>query len=142
VIGEHGDTEVLVWSRVTVGAIPLDDFCGQQNTPLDDAKRAEIDEDVRRAAYQIIEGKGATYYGVGSAIARLVHAILDNQHAVLTICTPLESIAGVEDVTLAMPHILGAQGNIGWLPLPLNEQEEADLHTSASTIKAALNELL
>lgn len=141
VIGEHGDSEVLVWSLVTVGAIPLEDFCQIQKTGLDAAIKADIDQQVRRAAYSIIQGKGATYYGVGAALARIVNAILDDQRAILTVCAPLLSIAGVEDVTIAMPHMVGGQGNMGTLALPLTPQEEAALQASARVVKEATDAL-
>jgi len=141
VIGEHGDSEVLAWSLTTIGVIPLDDFCSTQNIELDAATRQDIDRKVRRAAYSIIEGKGATYYGIGSALARIAEAILDDQRAVLTVCSPMRQIVDVSDVTLALPHIVGAEGIRGTLPLPLNEAEEADLQRSANIIKAAIDEI-
>jgi L-lactate dehydrogenase len=141
VIGEHGDSEVLIWSRVTVGAIPLEDFCRIQNIELNETIRQEIDWQVRRAAYSIIEGKGATYYGIGSALARIVSAILDDQRAVLTVCCPVPYVVGVPDVTLALPHIIGGQGIMGTLPLPLSQTEEVALQASAKIIKAAIDEL-
>lgn len=141
VIGEHGDSEVLAWSRVTVGAIPLEDFCRTQNIELNEAIRQEIDQKVRRAAYSIIEGKGATYYGIGSALARIVGAILDDQRAVLTVCSPVSHMVGVPQVTLALPHIVGGQGVLGTLPLPLSPAEEAALQTSAKIISSAIDEL-
>jgi L-lactate dehydrogenase len=141
VIGEHGDSEVLAWSRVTVGAIPLEDFCQAQQIELDEVIRQGIDQQVRRAAYSIIEGKGATYYGIGSALARIVSAILDDQRAVLTVCSFVPNVVGVPDVTLALPHIVGGQGVLGTLPLPLNPAEEAALQASAKVIKAAIDEL-
>lgn len=141
VIGEHGDSEVLAWSRVTVGVIPLEDFCRTQNIELDEAIRQNIDQQVRRAAYSIIEGKGATYYGIGSALARIVSAILDDQRAVLTVCSPMPHVVGVPDVTLSLPHIVGGQGVLGTLPLPLSPTEEAALQASAQVIRTAIDEL-
>jgi L-lactate dehydrogenase len=142
VIGEHGDSEVLVWSRVTIGVIPLENFCSHQNIALTEDIHASIDYDVRNAAYHIISGKGATYYGVGSALARLIYAILDDQRAILTVCAPLHQVAGVEDVTISMPHMVGGGGNMGTLSLPLNTKEEEDLHHSARVVRSALDELL
>ncbi|NJN93398.1 MAG: L-lactate dehydrogenase [Anaerolineales bacterium] len=141
VIGEHGDSEVLAWSRAAVGVIPLEDFCRTQQIELNEAIRQEIDQQVRRAAYTIIEGKGATYYGIGSALARIVSAILDDQRAVLTVCSPVPTIVGVSDVTLALPHIVGGQGVLGTLPLPLSPTEEAALQASAQIVRAAIDEL-
>lgn len=141
VIGEHGDSEVLAWSLVTIGVIPLEDFCRDQNILLDTAVRQEIDQQVRRAAYTIIEGKGATYYGIGSALANIVDVVLDDQRAILTICTPMPDVAGVAEVTLALPHLIGAQGSLGALPLPLNEAETEALKASAGVIKQAIEAL-
>ena len=141
VVGEHGDSEVLAWSLVTIGTIPLEVYCRHQGKSLDDSIRRDIDQKVRRAAYTIIEGKGATYYGIGSALARIVKAIVNDQHALLTVCTPIVEAAGVSDVTIALPHLVGAKGILGTLPLPLNDSEEAALHASAQVIKSAINEL-
>jgi L-lactate dehydrogenase len=141
VVGEHGDSEVLVWSRVTVGTIPLEDFCRDQGIPLDEVVRQQIDQQVRRAAYTIIEGKGATYYGIGSALANIVDVILDDQRAILTVCTPMPEVAGVSDVTAALPYLIGAQGSLGTLPLPLAEIERNALNASVQVIKQAIEAL-
>jgi L-lactate dehydrogenase len=141
VIGEHGDSEVLAWSLTTVGVIPLEDFCRTQNIELTAAIRQTIDQKVRGAAYSIIAGKGATYYGIGSALARIVDAILDDQRAVLTVCSPMPQVIGVSDVTLALPHIVGKQGVLGTLPLPLRGAEEAALQASARIIRTAIDEI-
>jgi L-lactate dehydrogenase len=141
VIGEHGDSEVLVWSLVTVGVIPLADFTRTQGITLDEQTKAEVDQNVRQAAYAIIQGKGATYYGVGSALARLVNAIQDDQRAILTVCSRVPEIAGVEDVTISMPHVVGGQGNMGTLSLPLTPEEEEALRASARVVKEATDAL-
>lgn len=141
VVGEHGDSEVLAWSAVRVGGMTLEDFCSLRGIELDQATRANIDERVRRAAYRIIEGKGATYYGIGSALARIVEVVLGDERAVLTVCAPLAQVAGVSDVTLALPRLVGGGGVIATLPLPLNDQEEADLHRSAAIIRGAIDDL-
>lgn len=141
VIGEHGDSEVVAWSSVTVGVVPLEEFCIQWDVCLDDEKRKEIGTQVRQAAYQIIEGKGATYYGVGSAIAKIVEVIQSSQRAILTVCTPLEEVAGVKDVTLSLPHLVGGSGIIHRLDVPLEPDEAELLKRSASLIKSAIEEL-
>jgi L-lactate dehydrogenase len=141
VVGEHGDSEVLTWSLVAVGGIPLEDFISQQNINLDDNKRAEIDSSVRRAAYRIIEGKGATYYGIGSALANIVNVILRDQRSILTVCTPVQEVAGVKDVTVALPHIVGGNGIIATFPPPLSVDEQIRLNASAATVRKAIDEL-
>ena len=100
VVGEHGDSEVLTWSLVTVGGMPLAEFCRQHGVVLDEPVRSEIDHRVRDAAYAIIDGKGSTYYGIGAALARISDANQKDQLAILTICTPVAEIFGVCDVTI------------------------------------------
>jgi L-lactate dehydrogenase len=78
VLGEHGDSEVLVWSSAKVGGVPLEDFATQRGLKLDAQVRARIDDGVRRAAYRIIEGKRATYFGIGAGLARLAAAVRDD----------------------------------------------------------------
>jgi L-lactate dehydrogenase len=141
VVGEHGDSEVLTWSLVTVGGIPLDEFCRQRNIALDATVRLDIDRRVRRAAYSIIAGKGATYYGIGSALARIVNVILSDQRAILTVCTPVGDVVGVCDVTVSLPHLVGGAGVMASLPLPLNEEEQDLLHNSADVVCQAIQSL-
>jgi L-lactate dehydrogenase len=108
---------------------------------LCDVDHAEIEQQVRQAAYHIIEGKGATYYGVGSALARIVDAIWRNQRAILTVCTPLENIEGIANVTVSMPHLVGGQGILATLEPGLDPDEKAALHRSASLIRELIDEL-
>jgi L-lactate dehydrogenase len=139
VLGEHGDSEVLAWSIVSVGGIPLEDFCRQQQSSICNEDRSEIDEQVRKAAYHIISGKGSTYYGVGSAIARIVEAVLRDQRAILTLCTPVGNVAGVADVTVSLPHIVGGQGIVDSLHPILNPEETVALQASARLIREAID---
>ncbi|MCS6844848.1 MAG: L-lactate dehydrogenase [Caldilineales bacterium] len=142
VLGEHGDSEVLAWSQVTVGTVPLMDFCRQQGIDLGPEVRAQIDHAVRRAAYHIIEGKGATWYGIGAALANIVHVILRDQRSVLTVCTPRAEIAGVQDVTVSVPQVVGSQGVLSTLLSPLSDEEMALLTASARVVRNALDGLL
>lgn len=143
VVGEHGDSEVLTWSLVNIGGIPLEDFIQIEEIRLDSQIRAQIDDNVRKAAYLIIAGKGSTYYGIGSALARMVNAILFDQRAILTVCSPIEKeVAGIKNVTLSLPRLLGGNGIIADLPLPINEEERKRLHHSASIIKKYIDQLL
>jgi L-lactate dehydrogenase len=141
VVGEHGDSEVLTWSLVTVGGMPLAEFCRTNELELTQSVQEEIDHQVRHAAYRIIEGKGATYYGIGSALARIADAILRDQRSILTVCTPVAEVAGVCDVTIALPHLVGGQGTLTSFPLPLSEEEEAKLQASAQVVCDAIQEL-
>jgi L-lactate dehydrogenase len=141
VVGEHGDSEVLTWSLVSIGGMPLEAFARMRGVELSNAIRQQIDEKVRRAAYTIIGGKGATYYGIGSALARIVDAVLHDQRSILTVCAPAADVAGVKDVTVALPRLVGGSGVIDTFPLPLSEAEHAKLRASARVIWQALDEL-
>lgn len=138
VVGEHGDSEVLLWSLVTIGSVPLHDFCQARQLVLDDAIKKDIDTKVRRAAYNIIEHKGATYYGVGAALAAIVRAIVNNEKSVLTICAPMANVAGIENTTVAMPFLVGGSGVVASLPLSLDGEELSQLKHSAQIIKSAI----
>lgn len=142
VVGEHGDSEVLIWSLVNIGGIPLKDYIKMEGIRLDDHVRSSIDEEVRKAAYHIIEGKGSTYYGIGSALARIVSAIIYDQRAILTVCSPVDEVTGIKDVTISLPHLIGGQGIISDLPLPMDEEEFKALNTSVKLIKKYIDELL
>jgi L-lactate dehydrogenase len=141
VIGEHGDSEVLTWSLVTVGGMPLEEFCRQHGVLVDEAVREEIDHRVRGAAYAIIEGKGATYYGIGAALARIVQVILRDQHSILTVCTPVAQVLDLCDLTIALPHLVGGLGALASFPLPLNEAEQKALRASAQVVCDAIEAL-
>ena len=141
VVGEHGDSEVLTWSLVTVGGMSLAEFCRQHGVVLDESVRREIDHRVRDAAYAIVDGKGSTYYGIGAALARISDAILKDQRAILTICTPVVEIFGVCDVTISLPHLLGAEGAAASFPLPLSTDEQAQMQASAQVVCDAIEEL-
>lgn len=139
VLGEHGDSEVLTWSLVNIGGIPLQEFCEMQHTPLRPEDYQDIDDQVRHAAYHIIEGKGATYYGVGSALARITEIILRDQRSIMTICTPVDNIAGINDVTVSLPHLIGGSGIVTTFHPPLTEAENASLRASAKIIRDAID---
>jgi L-lactate dehydrogenase len=141
VLGEHGDSEVLAWSQATIAGLTLDEFAQVHGKPLTDSDRAGIEESVRRAAYHIIAGKGATYYGIGAAVARIVDVLLHDQRAILTICARLSGVTDCEGVTLALPHLVGGRGVIATIPLLLNENERDALRRSAGILRDALQSL-
>lgn len=141
VLGEHGDSEVLAWSQVTIGGMGLTEFCQRKGIELTDSDRADIDQNVRRAAYQIIEGKGATFYGIGAALARIVNVIIRDQRAIMTTCGVTDEVAGVSDVTVAMPRLVGGGGNLDVFPQPLADDEQAALARSAGIVKEYITSL-
>jgi L-lactate dehydrogenase len=141
VVGEHGDSEVLAWSSAEVGGVPLVDFARQVGRPIGDADRSAIEEGVRRAAYRIIAGKGATYYGIGAGIARMVRAIRSDEGAVLTLSSPGTAIAGLAGVSLSLPRVLGAQGVGIELRPRLSPGEQDALRRSAEILRQAAQKL-
>jgi L-lactate dehydrogenase len=141
VLGEHGDSEVLAWSQATIAGLDLDEFARVHGKPLTDSDRQQIDENVRCAAYQIIAGKGATYYGIGSAVARIVDVLLHDQRAILTICSRISGVPECDGVTLALPHLVGGNGVLATIPLPLDQAERDGLRRSAAILRQALESL-
>ena len=141
VIGEHGDSEVLAWSQATIAGLSLDEFARVHGKPLTKTERQQIDEQVRRAAYHIIAGKGATYYGIGSAVARIVNVVLHDQRAILTICARINGVPDCDGVTLALPHLVGGEGALATIPLPLDSTEQEELRRSAAILREAIASL-
>ena len=130
---------VLTWSLAAIAGTRLDEFAVRHgDTPLADSERKDIDEKVRRAAYGIIAGKGATYYGIGGAVARLLNVLLLDQRAILTVCSQVQDLFGKQKVTLGLPHLVGADGALSTIPLRLDSTEQASLERSASIIHDAI----
>lgn len=141
VLGEHGDSEVLAWSQASIAGLALDEFARVHGKPLTAGDRQQIEENVRRAAYHIIAGKGSTYYGIGSAVARIVDVVLHDQRAILTICSRISGAPDCDGVTLALPHLVGGQGALATIPLPLDEVERDGLRRSADILREAIQSL-
>ena len=141
VLGEHGDSELLVWSSARVGGVPLLVFAERSGHILTEDLRSHIDDGVRHAAYGIIEGKGATYYGIGAGIARITRAIHDDERAVLTVCTLTPEVEGIKEVTLSLPRVVGARGVTATIPPVLSDEEHARLHKSAEILKEAATQI-
>jgi L-lactate dehydrogenase len=137
VLGEHGDSEVLAWSSGKVGGVPVEEFAAQIGRPITDEAKAKIDDGVRKAAYRIIEGKGATYYGIGAGIARIVRAIGDDEGAVLT----LSNVDGFGGISLSLPRVLKAKGVVETIQPLLSDKEAQALNHSAEILKEAAGEL-
>ncbi|MDP3341101.1 L-lactate dehydrogenase [Frigidibacter sp.] len=141
VLGEHGDSEVLAWSTARAGSVPIGAFADQMGRPLDAAARAAIDEGVRRAAYRIIAGKGATWYGIGAGLARIVRAIAADQRDVLTVSMLTPDVLGVQDVALSLPRVVGAAGVLADLHPELTAAESEGLAASARLLKDSATSL-
>jgi L-lactate dehydrogenase len=141
VLGEHGDSEVLIWSSAKVGGVPLLDFAEQIGKPVTPQVRSRIDEGVRRAAYRIIAGKGATYYGIGAGLARIVGAIRDDERTVLTVSIRTTGVKGCEKVSLSLPRVVGNAGAVMTLRPALAPDEMEAIQESAAILRDILEEL-
>ncbi|MEO1313520.1 MAG: L-lactate dehydrogenase [Pseudomonadota bacterium] len=141
VLGEHGDSEVLAWSNAYAGSVPIDAFAAQVSAPITAEIRDRIDTGVRRAAYRIIQGKGATWYGIGAGLSRIVQAIGQDEQAVLSVSVVTETVAGVRNVALSLPRIVGAEGVGSTLSPSLSEGEEAALTASAELLKGTAEQI-
>lgn len=141
IIGEHGDTEVPVWSRVIIGATPLEDFCGACDRACDQSDKDRIFQHVKNAAYEIIERKGATYYAIALGVLRIVESILRNEASLLTISSYLDGYYGIKDVCLSVPTLVRSNGVSRHFPLPLNDIELEALHNSADQMKNVIKQL-
>jgi L-lactate dehydrogenase len=137
VLGEHGDSEVLWWSGASVAGLPLLDVARQSGCPIGEVERDNIETGVRRAAYTIIDGKGATWFGIGGGLARIVQAIASDEHALFSVSAPTPRVEGIENVTLSLPRVIGAAGVISTLEPALDAAERAALRKSAEIIKTA-----
>ena len=136
VIGEHGDSEVVLWSSAAVGGIPLRDWTGWQRN-----READIATEVRRAAYEIIKRKGATNHAIGLVTANLVRCLLRDEHRVLTVSRVQAATAGVEGVALSLPAIIGSGGATTVLTPKMDDTERESLINSAGVLRAARREL-
>lgn len=137
VLGEHGDSEVLCWSCADVGTINVERYAEQIGRPLDAEAKARIDEGTRRAAYRIIAGKGATWYGIAGGLARICRAIGRDERAVLTVSMHEHEVLGVGDLAFSLPRVVGACGVVDTIKLALTEAEQSALRASAITILRA-----
>jgi L-lactate dehydrogenase len=138
IAGEHGDSEIPLWSSATVGGIALHEWAVPGHGKMTVRDRTEIFQNVKHAAYQVIEGKGATNYAIGLATAQILDAILRDQQRVLSVSSLIENYRGMDDVCFSLPSLVSRGGVEPPLPIPLNAAEEAGLCNSAEVIRAAI----
>ena len=133
VLGEHGDSSVVNWSSVCIGGIALDDFCKQTKISLPQTTRNTIEHRVKNAAYEIIQGRGATWDGIGAAVADLLYAIVNDERRILT--TSIVDGIGKNAVAMSLPRVIGADGVLINLRSKLNTTESANLRKSGKIIR-------
>lgn len=136
IIGEHGDTEFPLWSRATIGTVPILDWEAPGHPRFTLEELDEIAVDVRDAAYKVIQGKGATNYAIGLSSARIVEAILRDEHAVMPVSTVLRDFHGLDGVALSVPSIVSAAGATPIRATSFSERELHLLRQSADALTA------
>lgn len=141
IIGEHGDSELAVWSAANISGIPLNDFCEIRGHYHHTEAMERIYQDVKNSAYEIIERKGATYYGVAMAVSRITECLIRNEHSILPVSVSLEGVYGLDDMYLSIPSVLGNQGVEKVLHLELDQEEMEKLQNSAAELKKILKQL-
>jgi L-lactate dehydrogenase len=138
IIGEHGDSEVPVWSLANIAGMKLRDFCAARQLEYDPKAMEEIFHKTRDAAYEIIQRKGATYYAVAAGIMRITQAILRNQNTVLSVSSLVEDFYGISNVCLSLPTIVNCRGIAEVLRIQLDASEIDQLRRSAEVLQRAI----
>ena len=125
IIGEHGDSEIVAWSSTNVSGIPVNDFCELRGHFNHEEAMHRIADDVKNSAYDIIEKKGATYYGIAMSVKRICECIMRDEKSILPISSMMHGEYGISDICLSMPTVVGREGVETRVPIQLNEQEES-----------------
>lgn len=141
VIGEHGDSEVAVWSSANVSGIDLDSYYRERHMEFDRSVLDCLAAEVMTSAYRIIEAKGATYYGIADSVRRIVAAIVNDEHTILPVSAKLSGEYGVYEVCMGVPCIVGQNGIEQILEIPLDKTEKEKLKASADSLKDAIEQL-
>lgn len=141
IVGEHGDSEFPLWSEAKIGPVKLSEWRVGNHVPLNLTELDEIAENVKNAAYKVIEGKGATNYAIGLSAARIVEAILRDESVILPVSSVLTNYLGVSDVALSVPTIVNRQGASKTVPMEMSANELTKFQASANALKAAIASL-
>ena len=140
VMGEHGDSEFVPWSQAMMTTKPIFDLCGETEG-CHFQELLELEEEVRMAAYKIIEAKKATYYGIGMAMARITKAIFGNEYSVLTVSAHLQGEYGENGIYIGIPCVVNRMGIQRIVELPLGSEEKQRLHSSCETLENTYREI-
>ena len=141
IVGEHGDSEIAVFSSANVSGIPLNRFCEMRGHFAHDESTRRIAEEVKNSAYEIIAKKHATYYGIAMSVKRICEAIVRDEKSILPVSSMMHGEYGISDVALSMPAIVGKDGVETRVPISISEEEEAKLKESADTLKKVIEGL-
>ena len=142
IIGEHGDSEIVAWSSANVSGVPLNDFCEMRGHFEHEQAMRRIAENVKNSAYEIIEKKHATYFGIAMSVRRICEAIIRDEKSILPLSSVQHGFYGIDDVALSIPVIVGRGGIETTVPIRLNSEEHENLKRSADTLKKVRVEVL
>lgn len=135
IIGEHGDSELAAWSNARIGGLKVNDFCELRGHFNHEQSMKKIFENVRNSAYEIIERKHATYYGIAMAVKRICEAIVRNEKSILPVSSLMTGEYGLNDVVLSIPAVVDETGVQKVIPIELNDEELTKLKDSANILK-------
>lgn len=135
VVGEHGDSEVLIWSNADAGTVQIEQLAKDINKPLTEEIKSEIDNNVRNAAYHIINGKGSTTFGIAGALTRICQAIGSNEYAILNVSSHHEEVENIKDICISLPCIIGKRGIHSKIYPTFSDDEHKLLEKSVRTVK-------
>jgi L-lactate dehydrogenase len=141
IVGEHGDSEVALWSMAHIGGLPLDSYCAICKERVPPFDRAEVLRQVRESAYHVIESKGATYYAVSLALERIVEAVLRDENSVLTVSSMIDDLYGIKDVCLSLPCVVNRSGVERVMQAPFSDEEIEGLHRSAQVLHEIIDQV-
>ena len=141
IVGEHGDSEIAIWSLANVSGIPVNDFCELRGHYSHEESMQRIADDVKNSAYEIISKKKATYYGIAMSVKRICEAIVRDEKPILPVSNYLDGEYGLHDVVLSMPAVVGKDGVEYRVPMPISNSERALLEESAGTLKTVIAQL-
>lgn len=141
IIGEHGDSQLPLWSATNIAGQSVEDFCVSRGQIFTQQERIDIIEQIRLAGAQVIENKGATYFAISAVVGSIVETLLKDKNTIRTVSSVITGYYGITDVALSLPCILDADGVQGVLQLKLTAEEEAKLLTCAATMKGFMKNI-
>jgi len=140
ILGEHGDTEVAIWSATSIGSMSMDEYCANCDI-CTGVNKYSIYEEVKNSAYEIIQKKGATFYGVALAVKRIVECVMRDENSILTVSSLISNKYGIDDVCLSVPTVVGKDGAKKVLEIKLTKDELSELQHSAKVLKEYISQI-
>ena len=141
IIGEHGDSELAVWSSANISGVPLNKFCELRGYNEHEKNRKILSDEVKNSAYEIIERKGATYYGIALSVRRICECIVRDEHSILPVSSLIQGHFGLENICMGAPSLVGMNGVEEVLDIELDENEQKELLISANALREVLESL-